>query len=323
DLDGTRGEGNSSFSGPGTSDDVRLKFTSHLTLPSNANTISISLPVGVAIDNQFVSIKVNGVENLVPTPAANPIAADYGTLKSVNITKGWQAGVNTIEVVVDSGPDRVGFLLAIQATTTQVCTNPNVVLVKRITRINTQNLTNIVDGRSDVSPNAANYVASPRDIDDDSTNPWPSGYLRGLINGGIVKPGDELEYTIYFLSNGLGNATNVKICDLIPTNTTFLPTAFNGMTPNDGGLPGADQGIALGLGSSTPTAYLTNAQDGDRGRFYTANESGIPSSCGININGAVVVNITRSSDLPNLPASTGTGTPANSYGFVRFRVKVK
>ncbi|MCC5629384.1 hypothetical protein LC613_15440 [Nostoc sphaeroides CHAB 2801] len=197
------------------------------------------------------------------------------------------------------------------------------ILVKRITRINSQNLTDIVDGRSDVSSNAANYVASSHDTDDDSTNKWPTNYLRGLINAGIVKPGDELEYTIYFLSNGLADVTSVQICDLVPTNTTFLPTAFNGMTPSDGGLPGADQGIALGLGSSTPTAYLTNAQDGDRGYFYTANESGIPSSCGSNTNGAVVVKITRSPDLSNLPPANGSGTPANSYGFVRFRARVK
>ena len=200
---------------------------------------------------------------------------------------------------------------------------PKLILVKRITRINNQDLTNIVDGRSDVSTNAANYVASPNDLDDDSSNSWPSGYLRGLINGGTVKPGDELEYTIYFLSNGQGDLTSVQICDLIPTNTTFLPTAFNGMTPSDGGLPGADQGIALGLGSSTPTAYLTNAQDGDRGQFYTANESGIPLSCGSNTNGAVVVSITRSPDLSNLPSENGSRTPANSYGFIRFHAKVK
>ena len=232
-------------------------------------------------------------------------------------------GATTIAFTV-AAVDKAGKEDPTPATVTMPFTGkPKLILVKRITRINTQDLTNIVDGRSNVSPNAANYVASPRDIDDDSSNPWPSGYLRGMINAGIVKPGDDLEYTIYFLSNGQGDATSVQICDLVPTNTTFLPTAFNGMTPNDGGLPGANQGIALGLGSSTPTAYLTNAQDGDRGRFYTPNESGIPSSCGININGAVVVNITRSSDLPNLPASTGTGTPANSYGFVRFRVKVK
>ncbi|QKQ73708.1 hypothetical protein [Nostoc sp. TCL240-02] len=191
---------------------------------------------------------------------------------------------------------------------------PQLILVKRITRINSQNLTNIVDGRSDVSPNAANYVASPRDTDDDSTNTWPTNYLRGLINAGLVKPGDELEYTIYFLSNGLGNATSVQICDLVPVSSTFIPTAFNGLTPNDGGLSGADQGIALALGSSTPTVYLTNAQDGDRGRFYSANET-VPSYCGANINGAVVVNITRSPDLPNLVK--------DFYGFIRFRAKVK
>ncbi|MEH2418543.1 hypothetical protein [Nostoc sp.] len=232
-------------------------------------------------------------------------------------------GTTTIAFSI-AAVDKAGKEDPTPATVTMPFTGkPQLILVKRITRINSQNLTDIVDGRSDVSSNAANYVASPRDIDDDSSNPWPSGYLRGMINAGIVKPGDDLEYTIYFLSNGQGDVTRVQICDLVPTNTTFLSTAFNGMTPSDGGLPGADQGIALGLGSSTPTAYLTNAQDGDRGRFYTANESGIPSSCGININGAVVVNITRSSDLPNLPASTGTGTPANSYGFVRFRVKVK
>lgn len=200
--------------------------------------------------------------------------------------------------------------------------NPKLLLTKRITRINNQDLTDIVDGRSDVATNASNYVPEPY-ATDDSDPKWPVGYLRGLINAGTVKPGDELEYTIYFLSNGLGNATNVKFCDLVPINVNFIPTAFNGMTPNDGGLPGADQGIALAIGSTTPTVYLSDVGDSDRGHFYTANESGIPSSCGVNINGAVVVNITRSSDFPNLPAASGSGTPANSYGFVRFRAKVK
>ncbi|MEH2280119.1 MAG: isopeptide-forming domain-containing fimbrial protein [Nostoc sp.] len=199
--------------------------------------------------------------------------------------------------------------------------NPKLLLIKRITRLNNQDLTNIVDGRSDVATNASNYVPEPY-ATDDSDPKWPVGYLRGLINAGTVKPGDELEYTIYFLSNGLGNATNVKFCDLVPTNVSLIPSAFNGMTPNDGGLPGADQGIALAIGSTTPTLYLTNIGDSDRGRFYTANDSATPSYCGVNSNGAVVVNITVPS-LPNLPAATGSGTPANSYGFVRFRAKVK
>ncbi len=200
--------------------------------------------------------------------------------------------------------------------------NPKLLLVKRITRINNQDLTDIVDGRSDVATNATNYVATPRDTDDNDSK-WPVGYLRGLINAGTVKPGDELEYTIYFLSNGLGNATNVRFCDLVPENVNFTTTDFNGMTPNDGGLSGANQGIALAVGANTPTVYLSNVADADRGRFYPANDSATPSYCGININGAVVVNITRSPDLPNLPKATGSGTPANSYGFVRFRAKVK
>ncbi|MGF2035053.1 MAG: beta strand repeat-containing protein [Nostoc sp. CmiVER01] len=316
-----------------------------VTLPSGliiGKSASITVNASTAgFLNAWIDFNKNGVfdsgEQLSLTNVTNATSA---TVNNVPLN----AGNNTLTFTVPSNATVGSSFARFRFTTSTVATpsptgsggagevedyavkltgQPKLVLVKRITRINNQDLTNIVDGRSDVSTDATNYVASPNDVDDDSSNPWPSGYLRGLINGGTVKPGDELEYTIYFLSNGQGDVTSVQICDLIPTNTTFIPTAFNGMTPNDGGLPGADQGIALGLGSSTPTAYLTNAQDGDRGHFYTANESGIPSSCGSNTNGAVVVNITRSPDLSNLPPANGSGTPINSYGFVRFRVKVK
>ncbi|MEH2076466.1 MAG: lamin tail domain-containing protein [Nostoc sp.] len=192
--------------------------------------------------------------------------------------------------------------------------NAKLLLVKRITRINNQDITDIVDGRSDVAIAAANYVPEPFASDDNYVT-WPAGYLRGLINAGTVKPGDELEYTIYFLSKGPSDATNVKFCDLVPSSTTFIPTAFNSNTPGDGGLTVADRGIALALGSSSPTVYLTNIDDAsDRGRFYAVNDP-TPSYCGTNTNGAVVVNITRSPDLPKLVK--------DFYGFVRFRAKVK
>ncbi|WP_224087326.1 hypothetical protein [Nostoc sp. MS1] len=200
---------------------------------------------------------------------------------------------------------------------------PRLLLVKRITRINTQDLTSIVDGVSNVPPTASNYVAAPRDGDDNDTK-WPSNYLRGSINAGNVKPGDDIEYTIYFLSNGDGNASKVQFCDLVPSNVTFIATAFNGLTPNDGGTSGADQGIAMAVGSTTPTVYFSNVADSDRATFYPANDPATPSFCfGSNTNGAIVVNITRDTVLPSLPPATGSGTPANSYGFVRFRGKVK
>ncbi|QXE21456.1 hypothetical protein B6N60_00130 [Richelia sinica FACHB-800] len=199
---------------------------------------------------------------------------------------------------------------------------PNLVLVKRITRINNSDITQIVDGRSDVPTTDNNYVIPAR-ADEDNDPKWPANYLRGLINAGTVKPGDILEYTIYFLSNGLGNATKVKFCDLVPNNVTFLPTAFNGLTPKDGGLPTAEQGIALAIGSITPSFYLTNAADNDRGRLYIPNDPATPALCGSNTNGAVVVDITRDPDTPSLPAATGSGTPSSSYGFIRFRGTVK
>jgi hypothetical protein len=332
DLDGINAEGNSGFSGPGTSDDVRLKFTSQVTLPSNANTIAISLPVGVAVDNQFVSIKVNGVENLVPTPAANPIAAEYGTLKSVNITNGWQVGVNTIEVIVDSGPDRVGFFLGIQATTTQVCTNPNVLLVKRITAINGgtttfggDSLVGYIDAPSNAyDDNTITIPTQPTPTDPPKdTDKWPSltSFMLGGINGGNVKPSDEIEYTIYFLSTGDGTAKNVLICDRVPNNVTFLPTAFNSFaTKNSSGLPGGDRGIIWQNNGATES--LTNTSDGDKAEYLSPGVDPTIKYLGIkcdgsNTNGMVIVN------LGNVPNATAPGTPVNSYGFIRFRGKVK
>lgn len=199
----------------------------------------------------------------------------------------------------------------------------NLILVKRITRINDQDYITTINGRSDVSSDDDQYVAAPQDTDDDDLK-WPSGYLRGLIHTDIVKPGDELEYTIYFLSNGENNAVNVKLCDLVPSNVTFLPAAFNNQTPNDGGLAGADQGIAMAVGSTEPTVYFSNVADSDRGTFYPANDPNTPSFCSSsNTNGAIVVEITRPLVLPVLPFATGSGTPPESYGFVRFRAKVK
>ncbi|MBW4508873.1 MAG: hypothetical protein KME64_20510 [Scytonematopsis contorta HA4267-MV1] len=190
------------------------------------------------------------------------------------------------------------------------------VLAKRITRINGVDINNFVD-----DPNTT----------DDNDAKWPAGYLKGAINGGVVKPGDELEYTIYFLSNGDRAIKNVSICDLVPDNTTFIPTAFNGLTPTDSGVGGSDSGISLTIGSAT--VYLTNIQDNnDRGEFFPAGTTA-PAACnrgafgnttppplaGVdNKTGAVIVNVvTGATTLPDTAANV------SGYGFIRFRAKVK
>ncbi|MEA5580399.1 SdrD B-like domain-containing protein [Nodularia harveyana UHCC-0300] len=185
--------------------------------------------------------------------------------------------------------------------------NPNIVLVKRITAINSTQYTDLIDGVDDI--NSPNYVPTAFAPDDNNPN-WPANYLQGLLNGGNIFSGDELEYTIYFLSVGDTTALNVLMCDRLPPNTTFIPDAF-GQSP--------DTGILLSYdGNSTP---FTGIQDGDNGQYFPVGiePTGVyPNiNCGgPNINGAVVVN------LGNVPNSISQGDPTTSYGFVRFRVRV-
>jgi uncharacterized repeat protein (TIGR01451 family) len=324
-LNGISSELSSATPG-GTTDAVRLKFTSTVTLPSNANTVGISLPIGVAVDNQFVSIKINGVENLVPVPTPNAQAPGFFSTSSVNLTKGWQPGVNTIEIVIDSGPDYVGFFLKVEATTTQVCSPANVLLVKRITAINGTPINKYVDDTTSTKKDDDSHPNWPAPLNSDSNlgDTTISSFLQGVIDGGTVKPDDEVEYTIYFLATGNSPATNVNFCDLVPANVTFIPTAFTKKTPGDSGIAGADAGIELTIGNTT--TYLTNVADGDRGEYFAPGTTPSVKCPSGNGNGAVVVKVVNSqAPAPNdeLPNATAPGTPTGSYGFIRFRGRVK
>ena len=207
---------------------------------------------------------------------------------------------------------------------------PNVVLVKRITRINSNDLNG--------------YENDPSTTDDDSTN-WPTPLaesLRGVILQTNVRPQDEVEYTIYYLNIGLNDANNLRICDPVPANTVYIANAFNGSTPTDGG-SSVDLGIALQTGTALgDRRFLTGANDApDRGRYYDPALGEVPAAAGLercpdpnnpaapittNPNGLVAVNVTRTTGAPTFPSvpnATGAGVPPTSYGFVRFRVRVR
>lgn len=213
------------------------------------------------------------------------------------------------------------------SVSTGTVANPKLLLVKRITAINQTAFTTVVDGSS--TPGNPNYVASPQDQDDNNSN-WPSGFLKGIIHQ-TIKPGDNIEFTMYFLSTGSAPAQNVLFCDLVPSNVTFSKAGFNTVPAANGPSPvpgvtqtGGDQGIVLGMGTqSTASPYpilvsLSNTSDSDAGRYI---EPGVNlttldtrlSSCGNNTNGAIVVN------LGTLPNATAAGNPPGSYGFVRFK----
>jgi uncharacterized repeat protein (TIGR01451 family) len=211
-------------------------------------------------------------------------------------------------------------------------TPTKMLLVKRITAIN--NTTSARVNGQDMSlfnddsetNNQDNFLLWP-DSDSNRDN-TTNTYLRGAINGGKVEKDDEIEYTIYYLIIN-NQATNVKICDLVPKNTTFLPNAFAtgkgiGLASNNTSLP------------TTPNNTFTNSNsDTDRGGYYppgTAPAGGCkkpdpnnPNSftdiiASDNTNGLVVVNVVTSPTF--LPKANTAGSPTDSYGFIRFRAKV-
>lgn len=195
--------------------------------------------------------------------------------------------------------------------------NSNLILVKRITAINPGKPDEIIFN---------GFENDPQDDNDDVAN-WSNKnvYLRGKINVENVKPEDEVEYTIYFLSNGRNAVRNLSLCDVIPDNMKFVENSY-----------GSNIGIGLGLNSSAlptePNIFLTNNNDSDLAEFYLPNSQPptfcqkvdntgniVPTTQGNNTDGAVVLDLGTST----LPPATAPGTPTDSYGFVRFRAKVK
>jgi uncharacterized repeat protein (TIGR01451 family) len=140
--------------------------------------------------------------------------------------------------------------------------NAQVLLVKRITAINGNRLENSNDGTK------LNSVVR------DSTNPndihpnWPSNdYLIGAINGGKVKSGDTIEYTIYFLNSGKLDARSVRICDLMTANQSFQAAAY-----------GAGKDLQAQIGLSPVMDLTANNDSIDRTQVYAPNTT-VPNAC--------------------------------------------
>ncbi len=196
--------------------------------------------------------------------------------------------------------------------------NANVLLVKRITAINEIPINTYKDDT--LSPKAAedNNAKWPTPLNTNSSqgDTTISSFLRGTINAGIVKSGDRIEYTIYFLNSGNLDASGVRICDLITANQAFKTDTY-----------GVGKDIQVQIGTEPTILDLTAANDGtDRAQVYAANAS-VPTACNLKTangtNRTVDISLTGAvgTGLPNLtvlPGSSAAGTPNNSYGFVRF-----
>ena len=163
----------------------------------------------------------------------------------------------------------------------------NLLLVKRITNV-------ARNGATLGGVNFGGFVDDPNTTDDN--NPGWTQLLATASPVGVpaldvstpVIPGDEVEYTVYFLSNGSTATLATNVCDLIPSGTSLVPSTTQ---VQSGTTPASSSGTVF-----TPLAPLP------------PNNSCLNQS---NPNGAVIFNL---SDLPN--------TPAGNVGFVRFRVRI-
>jgi uncharacterized repeat protein (TIGR01451 family) len=260
----------------------------------------------------------------VTVNAANTQVCNQGNVKYDGISGSFPAGIFSDDPTTTTIADD-------QTCTAPVSSNPNVLLVKRITAVNGSTTNgNVALNTYDPDPtypydkNVIQSGITPPTTDkwpNTSGNPLSSTFLLGARDGGVTKPGDEVEYTIYFLSAGTGTAKAVQLCDRIPSHQTFVPNAFNGLTvaPNTTPvLPIGDRGIEVSQGG-TNYGY-TNIGDGDAARYYPPG-SLLPSACTqpalAEDNGTVVV------DLGDVPNATAPGIPVESYGFFRFRTKTK
>lgn len=171
---------------------------------------------------------------------------------------------------------------------------PRLRLVKRITAV-------LRNGAPLSGVDVSSFVDDPADPDDNVLNQTP---LRPIgvpnIPSAIpLRSGDQLEYTVYFLSDGNSTAFGVNFCDPVPSGTTFLPNSFS-----------AGQGIVVNRFGAT--VATTNTAGDDIGSFFPALNPAAPPCANLNNpNGSVFV------ELGDLPI-----TSPNNVGFARFRVQV-
>jgi uncharacterized repeat protein (TIGR01451 family) len=284
-------------------------------------------------DDPLLQFRVDGIDIGPSVRVYDETAAQGDTWTRVNVSFTTGAGQTSVELeLVDSATGNDGDDLAMATVGFRECQSiappvPNLTLVKRLSAINTTPFSDLVDGSSAVPTNDPAYVPVPFDDDDDAAQGWPANFLRGIIQGATVQPRDEIEYAVYFLSNGAAAAQNVLLCDYIPANTSFVVDAYNNGPAQDtgltgAGLSGADRGIALTLG--TTTVSLTNVADGDGGYYFPPGVDPAGTFPGIdcdgdgtpgntNLNGAVVV---RLGDVLTPP------DPA-AYGLIRFWGQVR
>jgi trimeric autotransporter adhesin len=178
-------------------------------------------------------------------------------------------------------------------------TRAKLVLAKRIT--------SITDGTTGAVISFNTYVNDPGTTEDDAAN-WPNvaTTVLGETNGGQAKPGDIIEYAVYYRNAGENRISSAKVCDRLNTNLVYQED-FDALH--------VGSGIVLKPGSNT-AQYLTGATGDDQGEFATTQ----PTDCNL-INSTI--NATSNNVVVVQAANGTTAIPGLSDGYIKFKAKVK
>jgi trimeric autotransporter adhesin len=178
-------------------------------------------------------------------------------------------------------------------------TRAKLVLAKRIT--------SIADGITGAVTSFNSYVNDPSTTEDDAVN-WPgvATTVFGEINGGEAKPGDIVEYTVYYRNAGENRISLAKVCDRLNSNLVY-------QTNFDAAHVGS--GIVLKQGSGIEQ-FLTSVSDTDQGEFATAQ----PTDCN---QAGSAINATSNNVVVVQAANSTTAIPGLSTGYIKFKAKVQ
>lgn len=181
----------------------------------------------------------------------------------------------------NGAPTPVLFPLSVSSSTTGGAANLR--LVKRIT--------NVTRGGAVLPGVNFGAVIDDPSTSDDNAAGWTQISLTGVLaldTSNPVRSGDEVTYTVYFLSDGTAPALDTSICDLIPGGMTYVVNSTD-----------------VKLASANPVSG---------GTFFTPLAP-LPAnnSCPIqeNPNGATIVDL-----------GTVSNAAGSNFGFIRFRVRV-
>jgi parallel beta-helix repeat protein len=198
-----------------------------------------------------------------------------------------------------------------------VPTDPaKLVMVKRITAIK--------DTVTNITTSFTTFVNDG--VGNNTLAGWKVGasgsYLLGALNNGAikVKPGDEVEYTVYYLNSGENNVSKARVCDRLNKNLVFQPQFSTATTSTQG----------IEFVKNTTTSYPSNTGADNDGGFFSTSSS-LPVDCNLTANttfnvnnisdNVVVVDVAKTADP--LLGIVSDPLLSGQRGYVRFKVKVQ